>query len=240
MASVSQETGTRAVLGVARSWCAFHGGYRPETLIQWAEMSESTESSSPGECCSGSRALPVLVDGESHDLTRRDFLSATMLTAIAATLSACGTGELTAAEKLLAASQTTPAAPTTTPPTTTPATTPTTPPVATGNPTVGANQIGVTIASYPALAIVGGVAKVNSSPPIGLARTATGFVAYSLRCPHQGTTCNVVGTTSWLCPNHDATFASSGTWTGGQSTTNLVARTVTPNAAMTFVVVNLT
>ena len=167
-------------------------------------------------------------------ISRRDFVSASMLATIAATLSACGTGELTAAEKLLASQSTsTPTTPTTP---TTPATTP--PP--TGNPTVGANQVGVTIASYAALATVGGVAKVNANPPVAVARTASGFVAYSLRCPHAGTTVNIVGTTSWKCPNHDALFSSTGAWTGGQSTTALVARTVTPNAAGTFVVVNLT
>ena len=98
----------------------------------------------------------------------------------------------------------------------------------------------MTISAYPALANVGGVAKVNASPAVGLARTATGFVAYSLRCPHQGTTVNIVGTASWRCPNHDALFNGTGAWTGGQSTTNLVPRTVTPNSDNTFVVVNLT
>lgn len=38
-------------------------------------------------------------------------------------------------------------------------------------PTVGANQFGVTIANYSALATVGGVAVVRTSPPIALART---------------------------------------------------------------------
>jgi nitrite reductase/ring-hydroxylating ferredoxin subunit len=170
-------------------------------------------------------------------ISRRNFVSLSMLSAIAATLSACGGGELSAAEKLLAAAPTptTPTTPTT-PATPTTPTTPTQP----GNPTVGANQIGVTIANYPALANVGGVAKVNSSPPVAVARTATGFVAYSLRCPHQGTTVTIVGTTSWKCPNHAATFNGTGAWTGGQSSAALVKRTVTPNQAGTFVVVNLT
>ena len=87
---------------------------------------------------------------------------------------------------------------------------------------------------------IGGVAVVNANPPVALARASTGFVAYSLRCPHQGTTVNIVGTTSWRCPNHDALFASTGAWTGGQRSAALIARTVTPNAAGTFVVVNLT
>lgn len=210
-------------------WCAQVGLVFVTHFNEQAFMSENFDAQNRNEsgceCASsgsGNEAVPVL--------TRRDFVAATMLTAIAATLTACGTGELTAAEKLLAAEQQTPSKPTPTTPT----------PAGNGNPTVGANQIGVTVASYPALATVGGVARVNASPPIGLARTATGFVAYSLKCPHQGTTCNVVGTTSWLCPNHDATFASTGSWTGGQRTTNLVARTVTANTANTFVVVNLT
>jgi Rieske Fe-S protein len=82
---------------------------------------------------------------------------------------------------------------------------------------------------------------VNSNPPVALARTATGFVAYSLRCPHSGTTVTIQGTTSWKCNNHGALFNGLGAWTGGQQrTTNLVARNVTPNANNTFVVVNLT
>ena len=176
-------------------------------------------------------------DADASGVSRRDFVSATLLTAIAATLSACGGGDLSAADRILAASPTpgTPAAPATPATPTTPTT-----PVAAGNPTVGANQVGVTIASYPALASVGGVAKVNANPPVAIARTSTGFVAYSLRCPHQGTTVNIVGTTSWHCPNHDALFSSTGAWTGGQRSAALVARTVTPNAAGTFVVVNLT
>ena len=178
-------------------------------------------------CPLHSASVEPSVDG----ISRRNFVSISMLSAIAATLSACGTGELTAAEKLLAASSA-PSTPTTP---TTPAT-----PAQPGNPTVGANQIGVTVASYPALASAGGVAKVNASPPVALARTASGFVAYSLRCPHQGTTVNIVGTTSWRCPNHDALFSSTGAWTGGQRSAALVARTVTPNQAGTFVVVNLT
>jgi Rieske Fe-S protein len=202
-------------------------------------MRDDANAEAHHECatCSGavSDAAPAssLVQLELAEYSRRDFVSIATLTAIAATLTACGTGELTAAEKLLVADR---KAANSTPPTQTPASTP----VSSGNPTVGANQIGVTIASYPALANVGGVAKVNNSPPIGLARTATGFVAYSLKCPHQGTTCTAVGASSWRCPNHGATFASAGTWTGGQRSTNLVARTVTPNAAKTFVVVNLT
>lgn len=160
------------------------------------------------------------------DLSRRSFVSAAMLTAIAATLAACGGGELSAADKLLA-------------PSSTPTPTPTPTPVATGTPTVGANQFGVSVANYPALAAVGGIAVVRTSPAIALARTATGFVAFSLRCPHEGTTVRVLSNFTLQCPNHGATFASSGTWSGGYRTGSLSARGVTASADKTFVVVNL-
>jgi Rieske Fe-S protein len=157
-------------------------------------------------------------------VSRRDFLSAAMLTTIAATLTACGGGELGGGDEITAPS--TPSTPTT--------------PAVPGNPTVGANQIGVTIASFPALAVVGGVAKVNANPPVALARTSTGFAAYSLRCPHAGTTVTIGTNNALRCPNHGATFSNVGVWTGGQRSANLVARTVTANTAKTFVVVNLT
>ena len=161
-------------------------------------------------------------------ITRRDFVSAAMLTAIAATLSACGGGELSAADKLLA--------PSSAPPTTAPVTTPT----GSGTPTVGANQFGVTIANYSALATVGGVAVVRTSPPIALARTASGFLAFSLKCTHEGTTVRVQANNSLKCPNHGATFSASGAWTGGYRTSSLSARTVKASTDLSFVIVNLT
>jgi Rieske Fe-S protein len=155
-------------------------------------------------------------------------VSAATLAAIAATLSACGNGELTAAEKLLAAGNTSKSTPTPTPT-----------PTATGTPTVGANQFGVTIANYPALANVGGIAVVRSSPAIALARTSGGFVAFSLRCPHQGTTVRVLSNRTLQCPNHGATFAYTGGWTGGYRTGNLSQRGVTASTDLSFAVVNL-
>ena len=163
-----------------------------------------------------------------RELSRRRFVSTAMLTTIAAALAACGGGELSAADKLLAPSST---------PTPTP--TPSPAPVATGTPTVGANQFGVTVANFPALAAVGGIAVVRTSPAIALARTAAGFVAFSLRCPHQGTTVSVLSNFTLRCPNHGATFASSGTWSGGYRTGSLSARGVASSADKTFVVINL-
>lgn len=180
-----------------------------------------------GTCPLAESGADSLLD---RDLSRRSFVSAAMLTAIAAALAACGGGQLSAADKLLAPSSTPTSTPTPTPPAT---------PVATGTPTVGANQFGVTVANYPALAAVGGIAVVRTSPAIALTRTATGFVAFSLRCPHEGTTVNVLSNSTLRCPNHGATFASSGSWSGGYRTGSLSARGVTSSADKTFVVVNL-
>lgn len=80
----------------------------------------------------------------------------------------------------------------------------------------------VKVSDYATLATVGGVALVNSSgSPIAVVRTgATSFVALSRVCPHKGTTVNVTAN-GFLCPNHGATFTSTGTWTGGQRTSNM-------------------
>jgi Rieske Fe-S protein len=88
------------------------------------------------------------------------------------------------------------------------------------------------LADYPALANVGGIAKVAdpSGAPLALVRTgAAAFVALSLVCPHQGTTVNVSGS-GFLCPNHGARFAANGTWTGGQATANLTSYPVVYDA----------
>ena len=80
----------------------------------------------------------------------------------------------------------------------------------------------LTLANYPALASVGGVALVTASgSPIAVVRTAEStFVALSRVCPHQGTTVSQT-TTGFRCPNHGATFDKAGNWTGGQRTSDL-------------------
>ena len=100
----------------------------------------------------------------------------------------------------------------------------------------------VTIAAWPALANVGGVAgsvgNVNGGP-VAIARlSATSFAAFSMRCPHAGTTINVVNGTSFRCPNHGALFNGAGVWQASpQRAENLTARTVTytPGAATLLV-----
>jgi nitrite reductase/ring-hydroxylating ferredoxin subunit len=88
----------------------------------------------------------------------------------------------------------------------------------------GPVSFSILVSSYPTLANVGGIAGVyNGGAPIAVVRTgADTFSAYSLICPHRGCTVGITGS-SFRCPCHGATFASSGRWTGGQQTSNLAA-----------------
>lgn len=90
----------------------------------------------------------------------------------------------------------------------------------------------VTLAAWPALANVGGVAgtvgNVNGGPVAVSRLSATSFAAFSMRCPHAGTTINVVNGTSFRCPNHGALFNSAGIWQSSpQRAENLSTLTVT-------------
>lgn len=104
--------------------------------------------------------------------------------------------------------------------------------------TVTAAGLLVTLAAWPALANVGGVAgsvgNVNGGPVAVSRLSATSFAAFSMRCPHAGTTVNVVNGSSFRCPNHGALFNSAGVWqSSSQRTDNLSTLTViyTPGAA---------
>jgi len=117
---------------------------------------------------------------------RREFLSATMLVAVAAVLEACGlsTDSLT-------------------------------------GPSGGA--LTVKLSSFPSLARVGGIARVDNGngSPTALVRTAsTTFVGVTMVCTHQGTTVNISGA-GFLCPNHGARYDATGTWQGGQRANSL-------------------
>lgn len=89
----------------------------------------------------------------------------------------------------------------------------------------GPVSLSVQISGYPALANVGGIARVDSGgTPVAAVRTgADTFAAFSLICPHFGCTVGISNGSSFLCPCHGARFTSSGTWSGGQRTTNLTA-----------------
>jgi Rieske Fe-S protein len=90
----------------------------------------------------------------------------------------------------------------------------------------------ITVANYPALASVGGVATTSiGGVPLAIVRTGdTSFAAFSRICPHQGGT---IQTTSsgFQCPVHGATFNRSGQWIGGQRTTNMRQYPTTYDAA---------
>jgi Rieske Fe-S protein len=90
-------------------------------------------------------------------------------------------------------------------------------------PVANGSQLRVTLINVPALAAVGGIARVdgNTSTPIALVRTGQAtYVALSMICPHQGATISIQAG-GFTCPRHGARFSSTGTWVGGQRTSNL-------------------
>jgi len=93
-------------------------------------------------------------------------------------------------------------------------------------------NVTATIASYSALATVGGIAKLSgTSTPIAVVRSGTSsYRAFSMICTHAGTTINISGS-GFLCPNHLARFSASGANTGGQPTANLFEFTVAYDSA---------
>lgn len=98
---------------------------------------------------------------------------------------------------------------------------------ATGGSTVVSGS--VRIADYPALAAVGGIARVNGTV-VAVVRSATStYRAFSMSCPHQGTTIAISGN-GFRCPNHGATFSATGAWTGGERTSSLRELSVVYNA----------
>lgn len=88
----------------------------------------------------------------------------------------------------------------------------------------------VTLANYAALGTVGGIAVISGAgTPIAVVRaSATQYRAFSLICPHAGTTVSISGA-GFRCSNHGATFNGSGAWTGGERTTGLFEFTVASN-----------
>ena len=91
----------------------------------------------------------------------------------------------------------------------------------------------ITIADFPELAIVGGMARVDggSAQPVAVVRTGPGtFEAISLVCPHQGATVDIMSSPGFRCPSHLAEFAATGAWTGGKQTGDLTVLGVTYDA----------
>lgn len=136
-------------------------------------------------------------------LSRREFVGRSTLAAVAAVLAACG-GPIPGVDN----------------------------PVGPGGGGTTGGTLTIKVADYPALANVGGIAAVSTGgTPVAVVRqSASTFLAFSMRCPHAGTTVNISGS-GFLCPNHGARFNASGQWTGGQNTSNLVSIPVTYDAA---------
>lgn len=85
---------------------------------------------------------------------------------------------------------------------------------------------------FPELLTVGGRVTITPSGQAPMVVEHVGaqqFRAYSLVCPHKGTVVDLTPS-GFLCPNHGATFARDGEWTGGQSTISLPPIAVTVNA----------
>jgi len=82
----------------------------------------------------------------------------------------------------------------------------------------------ITLASYGALATVGGVARVDSGSgaPTALYRTgASSFIALAMICTHQGYSPIEITSSGFYCPNHGATYSRTGAPTGGFAQSNL-------------------
>ena len=130
-------------------------------------------------------------------VSRRDFVSAATLSAVAAVLTACGGGD---------------AGPT-------------------GPIPTGIGEVQVRLSDFPVLKTVGAVAKVKNSPPVAMARTADGYVAFSMSCTHRGATVLIQNDYTIRCPLHGAEYTAQGVWRGGQITSSLVRLKVMVDAA---------
>lgn len=135
---------------------------------------------------------------------RRAFVTKTLLAAVGAwVLQGCGDGEIGG-----------PGAPDFAPP-------------------ISGGQLVVNIATFPALASVGGIARVDAggSTPIAAVRLATDrFIALSMVCTHAGFQPIDIRPDGFRCPNHGAQFNREGAWVGGQPTGDLFEYPVAFNA----------
>lgn len=152
--------------------------------------------------------LPVL-EADGSGITRRGFIARATLAAVAATL---GSSLVSACGGALDYGPTGPG---------------------TGDqPGGGTGQLVIRPSDFPALANVGGIARVDGGVgiPVAVVHTSSGYSAFSLVCPHQGSTVQIVGA-AFRCPNHGAQFAADGSWTGGQRTSGLQPLTAAWDAA---------
>jgi nitrite reductase/ring-hydroxylating ferredoxin subunit len=93
-----------------------------------------------------------------------------------------------------------------------------------GPPPVVDDAFTIRLADFPALAQVGGIARVDGGrgTPIALSRLGPStFAALAMVCTHAGYEPILITSGAFRCPNHGARFAADGSWTGGQSAADL-------------------
>jgi Rieske Fe-S protein len=81
-------------------------------------------------------------------------------------------------------------------------------------------SVTITVASYPSLASAGGI-QILSNYDVAVVNTGSGYMVFSLVCPHQGGQVTKGGRATFYCSRHGAEWNASGQWVGGQRTTNL-------------------
>ncbi|MFI5231351.1 MAG: ubiquinol-cytochrome c reductase iron-sulfur subunit [Gemmatimonadales bacterium] len=99
----------------------------------------------------------------------------------------------------------------------------------------------VTVANFGALAMVGGVARVDSGTgaPTALYRSnASTFIALSMICPHAGFAPIDITSDGFHCPAHGSSFSKSGALLGGPAATGLTSFAAMYDAAAGTVTIN--
>jgi len=88
--------------------------------------------------------------------------------------------------------------------------------------TLADGRLAVRVTRIPELSRVGGAVCVGTvkGTPVGVARTAAGYRAMSLRCPHQGIPVKR-DESGWVCPAHGSEFTLAGALELGPATTGL-------------------
>jgi len=84
-------------------------------------------------------------------------------------------------------------------------------------------RVSVNLKAVPALAKVGGAAKIGSvkGVPVAIARTGTSnYIAFNLLCPHQKVTVTQ-NEKGWVCNAHGSEFEADGDLVLGPATTGL-------------------
>lgn len=84
-------------------------------------------------------------------------------------------------------------------------------------------RLSVNLKAVPALSKVGGATRIGSvkGVPVAIARTGNArYIAFNLRCPHQGITVNRTEN-GWTCSAHLSEFEPDGDLVLGPATTGL-------------------